>query len=151
VRELARDPKRWAEAYAVAVENGTAVQHILYSTDDLNLLLAGYADGTIPKTMRDVIFVLGRYVDGQVSHPSDLDPFLVAKRGHKLRWSVCAFGQNELDCLLYAIQSGGNARIGFENNTLAPDGTPFPDNQTAVATLVAAARTLGYAPAKDQT
>ncbi len=150
VREIAGDPHRQVEAYEIVGKNGTLVQHILYSTADVSLLLQAFGDGTIPETMRDVIFVLGRHTDGQVSHPDDLDPFLNALSGHNLRWSVCAFGQHEQACLLYAIQSGGNARIGFENNTVSPEGTPYPDNAASVAGLVAAAKAVGFAPAKEQ-
>jgi uncharacterized protein (DUF849 family) len=149
VREIARDPSLRAKTYATAYSIGTLVQHILYSVEDVAALLDGFDTGIIPKQARDVIFVLGRYTEGLTSEPTDLDPFLAAAKGQDLRWSVCAFGQREQECLLYALTQGGNVRVGFENNTLAPDGHPYPDNATSVSNLVTAARALGFSPAKD--
>lgn len=146
LREIERAPDRLAEAYRVAETAGTAVQHILYAPDDLSRLI-GYLDaGTIPGQFSSVLFVLGRYAEGQRSAPDDLDPFLDALGQAPLTWSVCAFGPLEQDCLLYALRRGGNVRIGFENNCIAPDGTPFTDNAAAVAALVAAAARDGFEP-----
>ena len=35
---------------------------------------------------------------------------------------ICAFGQNETNCLVYAAARGGHVRVGFENNRLHSDG-----------------------------
>lgn len=148
VREIARDPDLVREAYAVATDCGTEIEHILYAPDDLYLLMQGFENGSIPDTQRRVLFVLGRYSETRTSQISDLTPFLDAQKGQDLQWSVCAFGPFEGDCLLHAIENGGNARIGFENNTIAPDGQPFSDNAASVANLVSAARKLGHHPTK---
>lgn len=146
LREMERAPDRLAEAYKVAEGAGTEVQHILYAPEDVTRLLGRLEAGTIPERFTSVLFVLGRYTAAQQSAPEDLDPFLEALGQAPLRWSICAFGIREQDCLLHAIRSGGNVRIGFENNHLAPDGTRWADNAAAVAALVEAAAREGFAP-----
>ncbi len=74
--EIERAPDRLAEAYRVAEAAGTDVQHILYAPEDLTRLLDHLAAGTIPARFSSVLFVLGRYTEGQRSVPQDLDPFL---------------------------------------------------------------------------
>ena len=148
LREIERAPERLAEAYRVAETADTRVQHILYAPEDLTRLVAHRDAGTIPETFDNVLFVLGRYSDGQRAAPRDLDPFLVALGPTPLRWAVCAFGPREQECLLYALDRGGDVRIGFENNHTAPDGAPFADNAAAVAALVSAAARAGFHPGK---
>jgi uncharacterized protein (DUF849 family) len=67
---------------------------------------------------------------------------------NQLRWSVCAFGQAEHDCLLAALELGGHARIGFENNCLAPDGQVFDSNEASVAAFVDRAAKAGFSPVR---
>lgn len=149
LREIERDPENLGDIYRLAERIGTGVQHILYSDQDLIRLLAHMEDGVIPAQMNRVLFVLGRYVPGQRSTPEELDPFLAAMGQAELHWSVCAFGPAEQDCLLAALRKGGNARIGFENNRIAPDGRPFRDNAEAVQTFVEAAAREGFIPRKS--
>ncbi len=146
LREMAREPARMAEAYETAARVGSDVQHILYSADDVRALFEAYDAGTIPDGLNRALFVLGRYSENLTATPEALDPFLAALGDHELSWSVCAFGRHEQTCLLAALRQGGNVRIGFENNTLAPDGTPFRDNAEAVASLVEAAAREGFQP-----
>ena len=146
LREIERDPARLAEAYRVADRAGVKVQHILYAPDDLLRLKARLDAGDIPARFKKVLFVLGRYTEGQRAAPQDLDPFLDALGDTVLDWSVCAFGPREQDCLMHAIRHGGGARIGFENNHVAPGGAPWADNAAAVAALVAAAGREGFQP-----
>ena len=148
VRELARNPAQARELYAQAQAKGIEIQHILYDAQDAVDLLRAYDEGLIPLGRRRVIFVLGRYSEGQTSVPADLDPFLTATQGAGLDWSLCAFGQNEQSCLLAGLEAGGQVRIGFENNTRAPDGTPLADNAASVATFVNAAAARGFHPRK---
>lgn len=150
LREIERAPDRLAEAYRAAAEAGTRVQHILYAPDDLTRLVAHLDAGRIPAAFDSVLFVLGRYTEGQRSAPQDLDPFLAALGQTPLTWAVCAFGAREQECLLYALDHGGNVRVGFENNHTAPDGTPFADNAAAVASLVTAAAQVGFHPRKTR-
>lgn len=146
LREIARDPGRFSDVYRTAQAAGVDVQHILYSVDDLRLLLQHFEAGTIPEGSRRAIFVLGRYTSGQQSEPVDLDPFLYALNGHDLNWSVCAFGQREHECLLAALDRGGDVRLGFENNMHAADGSLYADNAASVAAFVAAAEKKGFKP-----
>lgn len=78
VREVAQAPELANELYQVCFDNGTIVQHILYDVNDMSLLEEWLDKGIVPASENSVIFVLDRYTDGQVSHPSDLDPFLQA-------------------------------------------------------------------------
>lgn len=142
-REIARDPSLIKEFYRTASELGVDLQHIVYAPEDLELLKSWIADGTVPGETHDILIVLGRYSDGKLAQPEDLDVFL-PMIGPEFRWTVCAFGKHEQACLLTALQAGGNARIGFENNTTAPDGTTFPYNKSSVASFVQAAAKLGF-------
>ncbi|MCF2872975.1 3-keto-5-aminohexanoate cleavage protein [Octadecabacter sp. G9-8] len=142
VREIARDPALADRVYGTCVDNGTKVQHILYDVADVALLADWHSRGIVRADQTSVIFVLGRYTTGQVSHPSDLTPFLETfeNRGP---WMVCAFGQNEHACLHAAAQHGGDLRVGFENNLLDGHGAQFTDNAASVNAL---ADTLKAAP-----
>jgi len=146
LREVLREPDRLAEAYETARRAGSDVQHILYSPEDLRMLRQCYDDGAVPGDFNRVLFVLGRYSESRTAEPEDLRPFLNELADDPLHWSTCAFGRHEQACLLAAIREGGHARIGFENNTLAPDGHPFRDNAEAVGALVDAAAREGFKP-----
>lgn len=146
LREIARAPDQIRRFYQTAKERGVRVQHIMYDAGDVQHLIERLESGAIPDEMRDVLFVLGRYTAGQRSEPDDLTPFLEACKGHRLRWSLCAFGPSEQACLLAGLNEGGHARIGFENNRVAPDGSIFPDNATSVASFVEAADKAGFTP-----
>lgn len=147
VREMARDEAIAARVYALAFEANTRVQHILYDATCIARFLEWRKRGIIRASQRDVIFVLGQYVPPVPAQPTDLDLFLSALTQEQVSWTVCAFGQAEQACLLWAIRRGGNARIGFENNLLSPTGNVYLDNPDAVGSLVTAANSLGYRPA----
>lgn len=147
VREMARDPAMAARIYALAAEANTRVQHILYDETCVARLLDWQQRGIVRPAQSDVIFVLGQYVPPVQARPTDLDLFLSAMPTKGLNWTVCAFGQTEQACLLWAIQRGGNVRVGFENNTLTASSNAFHDNAASVQSLVAAAENLGYSPA----
>ncbi|MDU8929596.1 3-keto-5-aminohexanoate cleavage protein [Alisedimentitalea sp. MJ-SS2] len=146
LREIARESHGLSATYHRAAAKGVDVQHIVYSPDDLTALLGHFDRREIPEQSRRVLFVLGRHSADQTSLPHDLDPFLDAMPKSDLNWMACAFGRNEQACLLAALDAGGNVRIGFENNRLAPNGIPFPDNATSVASLVEAADKIGFHP-----
>jgi 3-keto-5-aminohexanoate cleavage enzyme len=118
--------------YHEAAEAGIELQHILYSPDDLNLLEAYMDAGIIPEGLDYVLFVLGRYGTGIISHPSMVDLFL-SRMQRPFRWMVCAFGQTETECLQAAASRGGNVRVGFENNIHNSDGTLASSNAERVA------------------
>lgn len=122
--------------YQWAGEAGIVVQHILYTPDDVMRLARLTVAEDIPGPLQ-CLFVLGRYDPALPATPAMLDPFLAAARAmpNPVDWAVCAFGPAETECLLTAIQRGGKARIGFENNILGPDGVPAPDNAARVRDL----------------
>lgn len=146
LREMTRDPDHMGQVYTAMVAAKVDVQHILYSPQEVTQLLELFERQVIPRASARVIFVLGRYHPDQRSTPADLQPFLKAMAQASLRWMVCAFGPLEQDCLLAALDQGGDARIGFENNRIAPDGRVFPDNASSVASFVKRAAAAGFTP-----
>ncbi len=119
-------------------------QYIIYSLEDL----ARFADlrgrGVVPGERPFLIYVLGRYTEGQVSTPGDLLPFLDAAKemsGHE--WAICAFGRREAACALTAAALGGHVRVGFENNMYLANGDLAPDNAALVAQVADGAALLG--------
>lgn len=136
VREICRAPDAAPAFYAACRDRGITVQHILFDVADADLLLATLdRAGDHPLQL---IYVLGRYTDGQVSSPQDLDPFLRWQSRLEIApdWAICAFGPAETDCLLAAARRGGKCRIGFENNMIMRNGQNAPDNAARVAELV---------------
>lgn len=139
IREIGRDQAVAARFYALAAEAGIRLQHILYDTADIERLRAARAAGLLPQTKAEAIFVLGAYDPPRTGRPGDLTPLLAAAADLDLDWAVCAFGPAEHACVTEAMRRGGDARVGFENNTLCPDGRPAEDNAALVA-LAAQAR-----------
>lgn len=125
--------------FAFCLEAGIAVQHILYDADDVVMLADQINAGVIPDAPLQILHVLGRYVPGQVSTPSDLDLPLARQLSSALNadWAVCAFGAGETGCLAHAVLRGGKTRIGFENNLLDDRGRPAHDNAARVSELIA--------------
>lgn len=131
------DQKSAAELFLWAQDQGIAVQHILYDTNDLAALYHLCVDHNIDRDNIQLLFVLGRYTSDQQSDPSMLTPFLhrLAEIDVIADWAICAFGIGETSCLQRAHQLGGKMRIGFENNELNPDGSIAKDNAERVALL----------------
>lgn len=130
------------EFYEACHGAGIAIQHILYAPEDAEGLAR-----TLPRPMLDdpnlqLIFVLGRYVDGQQSTPAMLHPFLdwMAAQGIAPDWGLCAFGPGETACLAAAHAAGGKLRVGFENSLLNADGSTARDNAERVAEVVRVTR-----------
>ncbi|HEX2529801.1 MAG TPA: 3-keto-5-aminohexanoate cleavage protein [Geminicoccus sp.] len=121
------------------------LQHILYDVADVARMKELVERGVVPEGP-SVLYVLGRYTVGQRSTPMDLLPFLMAAP-EEWRWMMCAFGAQERDCALTAALLGGHARIGFENNRLAADGTVAASNEAQVRGFVEALAALGRRPA----
>ena len=120
-------------------DNRVHIQHILFSAKDLEHFLDYRERGIIPAGRRCVLFVLGRYNADFQSKPADLIPFLKYDLT-SLDWFTCAFGRREQECVLAAIEAGGNARIGFENNLYLPNGELAPNTAALVESLVSALR-----------
>ncbi len=113
--EYARDFYQWC------VDAKIHIQHILFSTDELQKFRQYQSQGIIPESQNCVLFVLGRYAIDFQSTADDLMPFLQQDLDD-LDWFTCAFGLQEQACVLSGIQHGGHARIGFENNLHLPNG-----------------------------
>jgi uncharacterized protein (DUF849 family) len=135
LREISSDfsePEYAKQFFQWSLENDVHIQHILYSAEELQRFMDYRDSGVIPASHRCVLFVLGRYrVDFQ-SRVADLDPFLQHNLD-QLDWFVCAFGHLEQQCVLAAIEAGGHARIGFENNLYLANGD-LADNTAALVT-----------------
>lgn len=138
LREMAAEETEAPGFYATCAERGIAVQHILYDAADFDLLTR-----LVPDALRDaaglqLIFVLGRYSDGQESDARDLGPFLerLAAREAPADWALCAFGRAETDCLRAAHAAGGKLRVGFENSLWHADGRVARDNAERVRAVV---------------
>ena len=116
--------------YGWAESEGIAVQHILYSAEEVRSLLRDVEAGRIASKALLLLFVLGRYTQNQQSDVSDLDAFLDALEEFDsvAEWSVCAFGHQETQCLIAAHRRGGKMRVGFENSLHNSDGTVAADN-----------------------
>jgi uncharacterized protein (DUF849 family) len=149
VRELVPDAGAEREAAAFLAEcatRGTLLQYIAYAPGDLERVHDLAARGVLPDRGASVLFVLGRYAEGQRSRPEDLEPFLAAY-ALGAPWFVCAFGPEEGACALAAAARGGHARVGFENNLLLSDGRPAASNADLVAQLARGAAALRRAVA----
>jgi 3-keto-5-aminohexanoate cleavage enzyme len=132
----------WAE------EAQIHLQVILYNAADLTRLRQLQHAGVMPKKSACVLYVLGRHREDLQAQPRDLDEFMHLQNEHI--WFACAFGQNEHACITNAIEHGGHARVGFENNLWLPTGELVPDNQTLIAQVVDYARTQGRQVATAQ-
>jgi uncharacterized protein (DUF849 family) len=122
-------------------------QFILYSPDDCDRFSDLRRRGVVPYDRPFVLYVLGRYAQGQKSVPADLLPFLRTGGGAALDWAICAFGPREGACALTAAALGGHARVGFENNFYLADGSVAPDNAALVRQIADGAKLLGRIPA----
>lgn len=120
-----------------------APQIILYSPEEAVRLHSLRSRGLLPWEDIPVLYVLGRYVRGQTSRPSDLLPFLAADMPRFSHWSVCAFGRHETACVMTAALLDGHARVGFENNEMLPDGRRAASNAELVRATRDALRAVG--------
>lgn len=136
-----------AEFFHWVADHGILAQYILYSAEDLLFYKELLELRALPRTAHHLLFVLGRYTQGQQSQPADLDPFMAQVDELDVRWAVCAFGKQELECLSTAIRRGGDARIGFENNLLCASGEQAQSNATQVAALYQEILAQGKTPA----
>ncbi|WP_048649286.1 3-keto-5-aminohexanoate cleavage protein [Nitratireductor soli] len=124
-------------------QENIAPQIILYHPDEALQLKGMMARGLIPFPDIPVLYVLGRYTEGQRSDPADLLPFLDPAMPRFAHFMVCAFGAREAACVTAAGLLGGHARVGFENNLHLADGTIAADNAAIVAGVGEALERLG--------
>jgi uncharacterized protein (DUF849 family) len=149
IRELFSDPalhRDVASFLARLAARDALVQYIVYSSADVSRCASLHAEGTIPQRSPQVLFVLGSYVERRPGRPADLVPMLAALPPG-WRWSACAFGPAELQCMSAAALLGGHVRVGFENNMQVPSGAIAADNAELVRITSNALAGLGLASA----
>ncbi len=127
--------KTAADFFHWCQEHKVHVQHILYSEEELRHFFDYCERDLIPGDNHCILLVLGRYSQDLQSTPDDLNAFL-NNNLDRLHWFVCAFGHQEQACMLYAIDQGGHARVGFENNMYLPDGSRAEHTADLVDSLV---------------
>lgn len=126
-------------------------QFILYDAGDVRRYFDLRDRGVIAADRHWMLFVLGRYAEGQRAEPNDMLGFLDAWHARAdlsahVPWMLCAFGPRELECAAQAISLGGHARIGFENNVHLADGTIAPNNESLIRDFVALASSAKHRP-----
>lgn len=124
------------------------LQIIVYDAVDLTRLQQLQEKGVLPKKIDCLLYVMGRYRENLQAQPSDLGEFLHPH--HKHTWFACAFGYQEHACITHAIDSGGHARVGFENNLWLPSGELAANNHTLVAQVASYAKSQGRQVASAQ-
>lgn len=135
------DKQRGQTFFRWVKEQGIIAQFILYSAEDVQRYHRLKAENVLPDTHHHLLFVLGRYSQGQRSQPTDLLPMLQAHTD-TTPWAVCAFGEQEHLCAASAITLGGDVRLGFENNLYANDGTLADSNATLIQQAADVARAI---------
>ena len=127
--------------YRELLQSTMRVQHIFYSQHELADFLFRILPLEPDWECHYALFVLGRYSHNQQSRISDLNPYLKQLQqtpaAQSMQWSVCAFGDSQIDCLLAAQRLGGCMRIGFENALVGIDGKRVDSNQQQLAQLIA--------------
>lgn len=121
-------------------------QIILYGPQDLVRYQDMMARDLIPFAEPFVLFVLGRYSQGQEADPADLQPFLDAKTADTLIWSFCAFGTRVFECAERVMSEGGHVRIGLENNYWLANGERTPSNAALMDETRKVAEKVGRTP-----
>lgn len=127
---------------------GTVPQYIVYNPDQLIGLARWWEAGWLPQAQPYVLLVLGRYA-GSLSRPVDVAVYL-RHMPEDWHWGVCAFGPQELACVVQAALAGGHCRVGFENNLTRADGRPLAGNDEQVALLRRVLDDLGYGVATPE-
>jgi 3-keto-5-aminohexanoate cleavage enzyme len=92
-----------------------------------------------------VQFVLG--VPGGMSAGERNLRFLVEGLPEPVRWSVAGVGRHQLPMAELAIQLGGHARVGLEDNLFLSRGVPASGSDVLVSRAVDLARRAGREPA----
>lgn len=127
--------------FAWLLEHEVMTQIILYDTADVLAWQSLCARGIVPPHAWFLLFVLGRYTEGQRSRSRDLLPFLQVHDSVN-PWAICAFGAEEHSCAVAAAALGGHIRVGFENNLYLKDGSLAPNNAALVQQVAQAAECL---------
>jgi uncharacterized protein (DUF849 family) len=136
--------------FSWAGEAQVQLQIILYDGADVARLMRLRQAGVIGIKHNCVLYVLGRYSENLLAEPKELQAFLTLENQDTGTWFACAFGQQEHACMVSAINQGGHARVGFENNLWLPTGELAPGNQTLVSQVAAYALGQGREVATAQ-
>jgi len=130
--------------YSECEFRGIAVQHIIYEPKDLYVLKRFLSAGAIADPNLQLLFVLGRYTPDGAKGPEALTQFQVLMSDIEITpdWAVCAFGEQETNCLVAAKKLGGKLRVGFENSWFNRDGTVAMSNAERVAEIARMTRDL---------
>jgi len=149
LREFCADRAAEIEAarfYAWLHSERIMVQHILYTAEEVRRFEALREDGVIAEERPFVLFVLGRYSNSLEGDIAELPAFIDAAAMDTV-WAVCSFGPTEHAATQAAARLGGHARVGFENNMIAGDGSVASDNAALVRAAVIAGHAAGRPPA----
>lgn len=133
LREIIRDHRDFSDGHKFLSElhrTGVLVQYILYSPEDVEWYEKLCGEGIISGKNHLLLLVLGQY--GQTGDEGKQLVHYVDAIKSKSPWMVCGFGKREHSLMAEAVQRGGHARVGFENNHLLPDGSPALDNASLV-------------------
>jgi len=139
MREMVREQSDWPRAtgfYEWALEAGVQIQHIVYSSTELQSFLQAVQEGRLPGQHFQLQFVLGNYAGTEISRPENVTHFTDILRSApaslSFDWMLCAFGKEETQCLATAAAQGGKVRVGFENSLWNEDGRSAKDNAERV-------------------
>jgi uncharacterized protein (DUF849 family) len=134
--EQVRDFFHWV------AQQGIIAQYILYSAEEVIRYHQLKEMAILPPDRHHLLFVLGRYTEGQYSAPRDLFPFIVEHKDDT-PWAMCAFGRDEHRCVSAALSLGGDVRVGFENNLYNMRGHIAYNNAVLVKQVVDTASSMG--------
>lgn len=140
IREICRAGRSAVRSFIYAcADQNIRLQYILYNSEDCALLAQVLEEEELYDPSLQLLFVLGKY-GREAARPTDLGKFWGWMSRHQIApdWALCAFGPDEVRCLLAAAQKGGKCRTGFENSVHLLDGSIAPDNAAKVADLYAA-------------
>ena len=136
-----------AKFYRECVDQGIAIQHILYDASDFELLHRVLPSTLFQTPDLQLLFVLGKYDhmtearDGVYAKQYNSQPAMMAPFIYKLAhfditpdWMACAFGPGETKALEAAKKHGGKLRVGFENSIWNADGSVAGSNSQKIMT-----------------
>jgi uncharacterized protein (DUF849 family) len=151
LRELAPDESHEPAFFELLGElrrREVVPQIILYDPSEVDRLKRAQQSGALPFADLPVLFVLGRYVSGQLAEPAEFLPFALAASGAFHDQMLCAFGRRELQCVTLGALLGSDVRVGFENNLQLPNGEVAGSNADLVRSAKAAIEACGLATAR---
>ncbi len=130
------------EFFHWVAQQGIVAQYILYTAEEVTWYHQLKSKGVLPANRHHLLFVLGRYNQGQYSEPGELFPFIIEHQDNT-PWAVCAFGRDEHRCASAALSLGGDVRVGFENNLYNMRGQFAYNNAVLVKQVVDTASSMG--------